>query len=142
MNEYRVMICGSRTFNDYELLKKSVIHALSTRGISKLKGHEIIIVSGQAIGADTLGEKFANEYELKVEKYPALWNDLTKEPCKIKVNKYGNRYNCLAGLNRNKDMVNVSDLVIMFHNGKSKGTLDDLNLCKKHNKDFEYILVK
>lgn len=139
MKQYKVMICGSRTFNDYELLKRSVIDALIARGISRLKGYEIIVVSGEARGADKLGERLANEYGLKIERYPALWNDLAKEPCKIKVNKYGNPYNCLAGLNRNKDMVNVSDLVIMFHDGQSKGTLDDLNLCKKQNKDYEYI---
>ena len=45
-------------------------------------------------------------------------------------------------MSRNTDMINVSDLVIMFHDGKSKGTLDDLNKCKKLNKDYEYILYK
>ena len=139
MKEYRVMICGSRTFDDYDKLKSEVLLALTKRDIV-VKRFGIIIISGEANGADKLGEKFALENGYKVEKYPALWNDLTKKPCKIKINKYGKQYNCLAGLNRNKDMVEVSDLVIMFHDGKSKGTLDDLNLCKKYNKDYEYIL--
>lgn len=139
MKEYRVMICGSRTFNDYHKLKNEVLRALMERNIS-VRYFDIIIVSGEANGADKLGEKFALENGYKIERYPALWSDLTKEPCKVKINKYGKPYNCLAGLNRNKDMVAVSDLVIMFHDGKSKGTLDDLNLCKKYNKDYEYIL--
>lgn len=141
MKEYRVMICGSRTFNDYEMLKRSVIHALNIRGIEGCD-FNIIIVSGNANGADKLGERFAKENGYKIDEYPALWNDLMKEPCKIKVNKYGKQYNCLAGLNRNKDMVEVSDLVVMFHDGVSKGTLDDLKLCKSRNKDFEYVLFE
>lgn len=139
MKEYRVMICGSRTFNDYHKLKNEVLRALMERNIS-VRYFDIIIVSGGANGADKLGENFAIENKYKIERHPALWRDLTKEPCKVKINKYGKPYNCLAGLNRNKDMVAVSDLVIMFHDGKSKGTLDDLNLCNKYNKDYEYIL--
>ena len=96
--------------------------------------------NGKAKGADELGERFAREYDLGVEEYPAKWNDLTVEPCKIKYNKWGKPYNCLAGINRNTDMINVSDLIIMFHDGKSNGTLDDLNKCKKMDKDYEYIL--
>ena len=140
MIEYRVMICGSRTFNDYTLLKEKVTNALVSRGISRKKDFNIVVVSGGAYGADKLGERFAKEYGLHIETHIPLWNDLTKEPCRIKINKYGEPYNCLAGLNRNKDMVIVSDLVIMFHDGESKGTLNDLDLCKKYNKDYEYIL--
>lgn len=133
----RVMICGSRTFNDYDMLKRTVLQALEKRYINDVT--DIIIVSGCASGADKLGERFAKENGCEIELYPALWNDLSQEPCEIKINKYGKRYNCLAGLNRNKDMVIASDLIIMLHDGVSKGTLDDLRLCKKYNKDFEYI---
>lgn len=139
MKEYRVMICGSRTFKDYEMMKRTIIHELNTRDITD-REYDIIIVQGEANGADKLGKRFAIENGYMIEQYPALWTDLTKEPCKIKINKFGHKYNCLAGLNRNKDMVEVSDLVIMFHDGVSKGTLDDLRLCKKYNKDFKYIL--
>ena len=138
--DYRVMICGSRTFNDYSLLEEQVILALNKRNITRAE-HNIIIISGKAKGADTLGEQFAKQYELQVEEYPAKWNDFS-EPCRIKYNKFGNPYNALAGMNRNTDMINVSDLVIMFHDGKSKGTFDDWNKCKKLNKDYEYILYK
>ena len=37
-------------------------------------------------------------------------------------------------------MINVSDLVIIFWDSKSKGSLDDINKCKKWNKD--YVLVE
>ena len=137
--DFRVMICGSRTFNDYAMLSKHVLMALGERNIT-FEDYNVIIISGKAKGADELGERFAREYDLGVEEYPAKWNDLTVEPCKIKYNKWGKPYNCLAGINRNTDMINVSDLIIMFHDGKSNGTLDDLNKCKKMDKDYEYIL--
>lgn len=35
-------------------------------------------------------------------------------------------------------MMDVSDLVVMFHDGVSKGTADDLRLCKEQGKDYEY----
>lgn len=138
MKEYRVMICGSRTFSDYKLLHEKVYEALVERR-NIISNSNIIIVSGDANGADKLGERFAKEYDFKVEHYPAKWNDLEAKPCKIKYNRYGNPYNCLAGMNRNTDMINVSDLVIMFHDGKSHGTADDLKKCKDMNKDYVYI---
>ena len=138
--DFRVMICGSRTFNDYAMLSKYVLTALGERSIT-FEDYNVIIISGKAKGVDELGERFAREYDLDVEEYPAKWNDLTAEPCKIKYNKWGSKpYNCLAGINRNTDMINVSDLVIMFHDGKSRSTLKDLNRCKKMDKDYEYIL--
>ena len=140
LTDFRVMICGSRSFNDFLLLEEQVIKVLKTRHIVR-STHNIIIICGDAKGADTLGEQFAQKYGLQVEHYPALWNDLTKEPCKVKYNKYGKPYNYLAGFNRNKDMVLASDLIVMFHDGVSRGTVDDLELCKKYQKDYEYIRV-
>lgn len=132
------MIAGSRTFNDYTLLCNIVTAVLHKRGITS-STHRIVIVSGKAKGADTLGERYAHENNYDIEEYPAEWNNLDTTPCKIKYNKFGKPYNSLAGMNRNLDMVKVSDLVIMFHDGVSSGTAHDLELCKKYNKDYEYI---
>lgn len=134
------MIAGSRTFNDYSLLRKTVNEALKKRDITS-NTHRIIVISGKAKGADTLGEQYANENGYDIKEYPAKWNDLTVTPCKIKYNKYG-PYNALAGMNRNIDMVKASDLVIMFHDGVSSGTAHDLELCQQYNKDYEYIKYK
>lgn len=134
------MIAGSRTFNDYELLSITVTKALSKRNIYPEK-YQIVIVSGKAKGADSLGEKYAKENSYIVEDYPALWNNLDIKPCKIKQGKYG-PYNSLAGMNRNLEMVNASDLIVMFHDGISSGTAHDLKLCQQHNKDYEYINYK
>ena len=137
--EFRIMIAGSRTFNDYQLVCKTLEEELSKRNIIKDK-YNIIIISGKAKGADELGELYARDNNLIVEEYPAKWDDLKVTPCKVKYNKWGKPYNCLAGMNRNTDMINVSDLVIIFWDSKSKGSLDDINKCKKWNKD--YVLVE
>ena len=95
MEKYRLMICGSRTFDDYELLHRKVYEALVKRR-ETIFNSRIIIVCGDAKGADKLGEMFAKEYNLNVEHYPAKWNYLTSTSCKIKVNKYSKQYNALA----------------------------------------------
>lgn len=139
MKDLRIMIAGSRTYDNYIELKNTVSGILSALTIKNNTIYNPIIISGKAKGADTLGEQYANEYGYTVEEYPADWNNLNATPCKIKYNKYGKPYNVLAGMNRNKDMVKVSDIIFMFHDGKSKGTADDLNLAKKYNKQYVYI---
>ena len=74
-NVFRVIICGSRNFNDYELLKEKCDYFLS-RKIND--GSKVVIVSGCARGADQLGEKYASERGLAVLKFPANWDKYGK----------------------------------------------------------------
>lgn len=85
--------------------------------------YSIIIVSGGAKGADSLGEQFADKNNLKLEKYPAKWD------------KYGKA----AGPQRNAQMVKNSDGIIVFWDGKSSGTKNLIENAKKENKP--YIIV-
>ena len=100
--KYRVIIAGSRTFQDYELLKKECDDFLK----SKCQTHEIVIVSGAAQGADRLGEQYARERGYAIDSHPADWK------------KYGKA----AGPFRNAEMVNSADALIAFWDGKSRGT--------------------
>ena len=136
--KYRIMIAGSRDFNDYEFLETTVVKAIAKRDNVVKQFDDIVIVSGKAKGADYLGEKFAEEFGLEVEEYKAEWGNLESQPCKIKYNEYGKPYNCLAGFNRNLDMIKASDLVIMFSVNNSPGTANALKLCLEHNKDYEF----
>lgn len=141
----RIIIAGSRNFNDYNLLEKHchiIFNQLAKEGyISPLINEsrfEIEIISGKAKeGADALGEEFAKKYKLKVIPFPANWNDLIEIPCKIKYNKYGKPYNVLAGLNRNEDMAIYASqdmgVLIAFWDGKSKGTKHMIDMAKKYN---------
>jgi len=136
----RVIIAGGRDFNDFDFLDKEtvkIMKLLRTEGIN-VNVNNISIVSGEASGADTLGEKFADKYGIRVDKHPAKWNDLDAIPCKIKTNRYGKEYNALAGFNRNRDMALFAKedeeigVLIAFWDKKSHGTKDMIDLGNKY----------
>lgn len=109
----RLAIIGSRTFNDYELLEKSIIANFMIDNID-------LIVSGGANGADKLGEKFANVNNIQTIIFKPDWN------------KYGKS----AGFIRNKLIVDNCDSVVAFWDSKSKGTKHSLDYAKKTNKNI------
>lgn len=101
---FRLIIAGTRTFNDYELLRAYCDMKLS-RKITE--GEQIEIVSGACpSGADYLGEKYAAERGFSVRLFPADWQ------------QYGRR----AGAVRNRQMAQYGNALIAFWDGKSKGT--------------------
>lgn len=104
----KIIIAGSRDFNDYETLKKVCDFMLSRQD-------EVEIVSGTARGADQLGERYAREKGYLIKQFPADWT------------KDGKR----AGYIRNKEMAEYADALIAFWDGKSKGTEHMINLAKK-----------
>lgn len=125
-NETRIIIAGGRDFNDYSLLKKSVEKIISDRNISL---DSIEIVSGNARGADRLGERFAKETGLKVKTFPADWNRLGKR----------------AGYVRNADMAKYASehdgigMLVAFWDGKSRGTKHMIDLANRYNLDVHVI---
>ena len=140
----RVIIAGGRDFSDYNLLDKQInkiFKQLSDEGY--LTGYiendttDIEIISGTANGADKLGEKFAQDYGIRVKRFPADWNNLDTKPCIIKTNQYG-KYNVLAGHNRNERMAKYASkddelgVLIAFWDGKSTGTKNMIKLAEKY----------
>lgn len=111
--EYRLVIAGSRDFNDYTLLSKAVDKHLG----DKVDNAKIIIISGTAPGADQLGERYAKERGYKLECYPADWG----------------HYGKAAGPVRNMNMANVADDVIVFWDGESSGTKNMIETAKAKN---------
>jgi len=77
------------------------------------------IVSGGASGADRLAERYALERGLKIIVFPAKWD---KYPGKT------------AAYQRNQLMVDVSDGVVAFWDGESKGTRMTMLLCREAGK--------
>lgn len=118
MKELRIIIAGGRDFNDYELLKNSVIEIITDKTVFP---DLVVIVSGMARGADILGIKFANEMGLKIARFPADWSNFGKR----------------AGYVRNIEMAKfaVEDdndgFLIAFWNGKSKGTKHMIDVAQK-----------
>lgn len=112
--EKRIIIAGSRDFNDYDYLKESINQFIETK-------ENICIISGAARGADTLGEKYAEEYKLKLQRFIPKWD------------KYGRG----AGYKRNLEMLEFATqpgtegILIAFWDGKSKGTKHMIDSAKR-----------
>ena len=109
--DFRAIIACGRNFDDYELLKTKCDYFLS----QKLLTHNVIIISGMANGADSLGCKYALEKGLKVEEYPANWT----------------LYGRSAGPIRNKQMAQISDALIAFWDGINCGTKSMIDFAKE-----------
>lgn len=77
------------------------------------------IISGGARGADSCAEKYAKE------------NGITLTVLKPDYTKYASNR---APLERNKDIINKSQRVIAFWDGKSKGTQHAMKLARHQNK--------
>jgi uncharacterized protein YeaO (DUF488 family) len=104
----RVIVAGGRDFNNYELVVKTLDRLLP-------KNEEVIIISGCANGADSLGEQYASDNGLLVERFPADWD------------KHGKA----AGPIRNAQMAEVGDKLIAFWDGESRGTKNMIDTATK-----------
>ena len=123
----RIIIAGSREFNDYRFLYKQcseIFSKLSKEGLltgsinTDVKNMEII--SGGARGADKLGELFAKEHNIRIKRFIPDWDAQGKS----------------AGFKRNEDMAKYAKedngILIAFWDGESKGTGHMINLAKKY----------
>jgi hypothetical protein len=110
----KLAVIGSRNFNDYELLKRSINESFED---------VTTIVSGGARGADSLGERYAKENGISTEIYLPNWD----------------RYGKSAGYRRNVDIINNSDSVIAFWDGQSKGTKHSIDISNKAGKKVTII---
>ena len=73
------------------------------------------IVSGGAAGADSLGERYANYYNIPIKRFLPEWD------------KYGKR----AGYLRNQTIIDNCDMVLAFWDGQSRGTADTIEKAKR-----------
>lgn len=115
----RLVIAGSRDFEDYRLLER-VMHEI------RLKYDVVEIISGGARGADRLGERYALEHDINLTVVKAEWN------------LYGKR----AGYIRNEKMAKITDAVLVFWNGESRGSKHMIELTKKYRKKLRVVEYK
>lgn len=134
----KCIICGGRDF---------VIQQFSPNVVEKLEsGLRAIFtaervdeeVCGMARGADEYGASFAKQLGIPVKEFPAYWDNTTPsptEPVSIGVNKHGNKYNKIAGINRNRRMAEYASsfpngIVVALPGGS--GTLNMINVGYNH----------
>ena len=120
---FKVIIAGSRGFNDYGLLRAKVDILLS-RKVSAL--NEIVILSGHCNGADLLGEKYAREKKYRVETYLPNWD----------------MYGRAAGPIRNAEMARNANALIAFWDEKSPGTKNMINEAQENKLEIRIIKYK
>jgi hypothetical protein len=150
----RVIIAGSRNIKITQSEFNTIIDNICETNNFKITE----VISGCAKGADTFGEMYGYENQLKIIFFPALWKDLSVEKKIIatkiqkieRTDRFGitrvtereYQYNKLAGFVRNEQMGNYANILIAIWDGKSKGTEHMITYMKKLNKPvFVHILT-
>lgn len=103
----RTIIAGSRDCSHYNDL---------LRAINTINWVPTVILSGTARGVDRMGERWAMEHNVPIERYPADWN------------KHGKS----AGYKRNHIMAQNADALLALWNFKSKGTKHMIDLAYRY----------
>lgn len=118
MVEQRIIIAGSRSFTDYHKFKQIF------SGLFPVVGY-IQIVSGTARGADQLGERYAEKWNIPLKRFPADWD------------KHGKA----AGHIRNQEMAEYADVLVAFWDGESKGTKSMIDKALKEKLETHVYLI-
>lgn len=132
MKELRVIIAGSRDFDDFPKLMNSSMEILTEISKKRDDLDRIRIISGTARGADKLGEQYAKIAHYELSKFPADWDKLGKR----------------AGYVRNAEMAKfaVEDdsygVLIAFWDGKSRGTKHMIDLAKRYGLEVHVVNYK
>ena len=111
-----VCVVGSRNFNDYEILS-SVLCSFSSKSKLIKNASKIKFLCGGARGADSLGEVWAKKNNYETESFIPDW---------------GANPNT-AGFIRNVQMATLTDVLIAFWDGESRGTKHMLKTCHSFN---------
>ena len=106
---YKIAVVGGRNFINEQLLN-NVLDSINPRPQQ--------IISGGAKGADTLAKKYADNNNISCVVIPARWNIYGKP----------------AGAIRNKEIVKLSNIVIAFWDGESRGTKITIDLARQYEK--------
>ena len=110
----RTIIAGSRDFTVYGILKQAM------EGFEK----PTVVLSGNARGADQLGERWARENNIRIERYIPNWH-------------LGRG----AGFARNIQMAQNAERLIAFWDGNSRGTKHMIDTARAYDLIVEVVRV-
>ena len=110
-----VIVAGSRSFNNLPLMYNKLDYYLQ-------KQDKVLIVHGGANGADKCAATYAKDRNIETKVFLPDWN------------KHGKK----AGILRNIEMFKYASQFqnrgcVVFWDGKSKGTKNDIELSEKYN---------
>lgn len=117
------MICGSRTITDRDWIFEKTEEYIREL-YQKTNDSDVTIIEGGARGVDQIASSFAVCHNYACKEYPADWNT----------------YGKAAGPIRNEQMVKACDYCLIFWDGSSRGTKNDIDLCKRYNKEHKIII--
>lgn len=106
--DYKLAIIGSRSFNDKKIFDKTLAFLPKPS----------MIVSGGAMGADSLGANYAEDNSIPTIIHLPNWA----------------LHGRSAGFVRNEYIIRDCDVVLAFWDGKSRGTKDSLDHAKQYKK--------
>jgi len=109
----RVIIAGSRKLTDANVVAVAMERA-AARGIVPT-----VVISGTAPGADRLGEAWAEERGIPVERFAAHWR------------REDGRIDRSAGARRNAEMAVEADALVAIWDGRSPGTSNMIRTARK-----------
>lgn len=119
---HRIIIAGSKAFNDYDLFKKTI------EGFVKdFDKEDVEIISDSVDGADALSELWAKDNDYKFKKYIANFEDYgtaAEHRCHVDMVKYA---------------AEEDGALIAFWNGNSPGTKHIINTAMQHGIDLEIV---
>lgn len=105
-NTASVIVAGSRSIQD--VLTAAGQQRIVFNAIDNSPFDPSEIVSGTARGVDQLGEEYAEEHGLDIERFPANWEEHGRQ----------------AGPIRNTEMAEYADALVAIHVNDSRGTAD------------------
>lgn len=111
---YKLMISGSRGIKDSKKIYDELEKIFAAHP-------DFILISGEARGVDSIAEEWAKSRNLPIEQHKPDWA----------------KYGWGAGIIRNKEMVLAADFVLIFWDGKSKGTKSVIDFCEKQGKPYK-----
>ena len=113
----KLIIAGSRTFTDYQLLCQT---------LAPEKHRVTQVITGGARGADRLGIRWAVSHSVRLKGFPADWQ----------------RFGKSAGVRRNFQMAQAGDMLLAFCDGRSAGTRHMISCMQQLGKPVVVILME
>jgi len=118
MHKTRVIVAGSRIFNDVDFIYDSLDELLE--GLE-----DIEIVSGMAPGVDSIAVNYAKDRFLPLAEFPADWTNFKRA----------------AGPIRNEQMAKYATHLVAYSKDNSIGTANMISNGNKYNLIIKIIII-